>query len=53
VSDRAAFAKSHELSEQQAAALIAMDEDLLRDGFQQNPLLTSGAVRRLTLLKSR
>jgi 2,3-dihydroxyphenylpropionate 1,2-dioxygenase len=48
LANRAGFAQAHALTPEQGEALVAMDEARLRDGFRLHPLLTSGAVRRLS-----
>lgn len=51
LSDRQAFAASHHLGSDETEALVAMDEARLRDHFLIHPLLTAGAVRRLSMLR--
>jgi 2,3-dihydroxyphenylpropionate 1,2-dioxygenase len=50
--DRRGFAETHHLAPDEADALVAMDEVRLRDEFSIHPLLTSGAVRRLSMIKA-
>ena len=52
LNDAAAYVASHELAEDEAAALIALDEPALRERFLIHPLLIAGAQRRLAMLRS-
>lgn len=47
--DARSYADAYELADDERAALIELNEEKLRDGFQIHPLLVSGALRRIKL----
>jgi 2,3-dihydroxyphenylpropionate 1,2-dioxygenase len=51
IADAAGFAAEFRLSDNERAALIALDEVGLRDGLRVHPLLSSGAARHLNAVR--
>lgn len=53
LSDAQAFAARYELTAEERAALIELDDARLRDGLSIHPLLSSGAARHVGIVRKR
>lgn len=53
INDAAAFSTSFELSEAERTALVALDQNVLRDELKVHPLLVAGAARHLGIIRNK
>ncbi|MCW5684717.1 MAG: hypothetical protein KIT85_09975 [Pseudolabrys sp.] len=52
IKDAAAFSRDFELNDNERRALVALDQDVLRDTLKVHPLLVAGAARRIGIVRN-